>query len=226
MAGTERALAIVNVDGGTSGSFEAVVANIADYANNGEQAKVSIHVSELNGAAERILAGPTIVRGRLADEGDVRRIDGVAIVKQATLQKRNVENFEEAARSDNVIRVTQIGFVAKKAFKPGGEFREKSLILLKIPGDGASNQILCVRRKLPGIHEYKRAIGIAHAGERQVICAANFRDPGDQAELPQDLVEKFDAREFSGIVGQAHVHRDDVFCAETGVDGKNPQETS
>ena len=81
--------------------------NITDNADNGQQAQVAIHVSEFNGVADWVLAGPAVASQRSADHGHMRRVRAVALVKHAPAQKRNSESLEVSAGGDAEIRVAQ-----------------------------------------------------------------------------------------------------------------------
>ena len=49
-----------------------MVATITDDADDIEQVQIAVHVAELEGAADRILAGPARAGERFADHGGVR----------------------------------------------------------------------------------------------------------------------------------------------------------
>ena len=69
---------------------------VAHDPDDRQQAQVAVHVSELDRAADRVLAGPALARERLADHGDVRRVGAVAVVEDAPANEGNPEDLEVA----------------------------------------------------------------------------------------------------------------------------------
>ena len=74
--------------------------DIADDADDGEQAHVAIHVSEFNGVADRVLTGPGGAGQRVADKGDVGRVGGVVGVEDTTAKQGNAESAEISIGDD------------------------------------------------------------------------------------------------------------------------------
>ncbi len=74
--------------------------DIANDPDDGEQAQVAIHVAELNGVADGVLTGPAFASKRLADDGYVRRIRAIVLVKEPAANEGNLENLE-VAMGDN-----------------------------------------------------------------------------------------------------------------------------
>ena len=66
-------LAIIYVHRGLSGFFQTSVAHVAHDADHDKQPHIAIHVPELDGAAQRILAGPGGAGHRLADDRHLLR---------------------------------------------------------------------------------------------------------------------------------------------------------
>src|SRR5690349_18093746 len=106
-----RALEQIDIDGGTRRRIDAVITNISDDADDGKQAQIAIHVAELDGVADGILAGPAFAGKRFADDSDVRRIRAIVRVKDATTNERNLQNLEVAICSNTEIGGTEAFFL-------------------------------------------------------------------------------------------------------------------
>src|SRR5690348_16121385 len=81
-----------------------VFMHIAYDPNNGEQPDVAIHISEFDGVADGVLAGPALACKRCTDERNVRKVRPVVIVEHPSSQKRYSERPKITASRDAKIR--------------------------------------------------------------------------------------------------------------------------
>ena len=83
-------------------------------ANNRQQADVAIHVSEFNGAADGILAGPALAREGCADDCRMGRVGAVALVKDSPTKERNSERLKISVGCDAKIGFPKSLFLAEE----------------------------------------------------------------------------------------------------------------
>src|SRR5713101_6180568 len=108
------ALKQVHIHGWLGWRIGAVFMHVTYNADNGQQAEVAIHVSEFNGVADGILAGPALAREGCADDRNVRRIGAVTLVKHSSVQERNSEGLEISVGCDAKIRFPKSLFLAEE----------------------------------------------------------------------------------------------------------------
>src|SRR5207244_10091048 len=89
-----RTLEEIYVHGRLWWRIGAVIMHVTYNANNRQQADVAIHVSEFNGAADGILAGPALAREGCANDRRMGRIPAVALVKDSTTSERRSESLK------------------------------------------------------------------------------------------------------------------------------------
>ena len=152
MGNGARTLTIVDVESGERKRLEIVIADIADNTDDGEETKVAINAAVFDGAADGILVGPFFVGNRLGDEGDVGRIEGVAIIKKAATDQWNAEGTEIIRRGYDVVGTVDLGFVVEDVVEERDDVGEQFGIRAKVTG-GTSEKILHSRGKLPGFME-------------------------------------------------------------------------
>ena len=76
-AAAARALEVVHVNCRPRFGVEAVIAHIADHADDVKQTEVAVHVAELDLFSDRVLVRPITPHQCLADQRDVRRVRAV-----------------------------------------------------------------------------------------------------------------------------------------------------
>ena len=74
--------------------------HVTHHPHDVQQAQVPIHVSELDGFADRVVIGPARFRELRTDHGDVRRDCVVAFLEQAASQQRDTHRLEVARTGD------------------------------------------------------------------------------------------------------------------------------
>src|SRR5208282_3124783 len=154
-----RSLEQIHVGGGSWGRIEAIFANVAHDAYDGEQTQIAIHVSKFDGVADGVLIGPAFARQRFADHGDVGSIRAVALVEDAPSNQGNSENLEVSVRSDAEIRTADAFFLPHERAKAIHRFR--NLVLR---------------------HQEKHSVGKAAVYHWQIASGAHLTDAGDLLE--------------------------------------------
>src|SRR2546423_3606186 len=109
-----RALKQIDIHGRPRWRIDAIFMYVSYDANNGQQAKVAIHVSEFNGVADGILAEPALAREGCADDCNVRRVGAVAIVKDSSAKQRNSEGLKISVSGDAKIRFSDSFFLTEE----------------------------------------------------------------------------------------------------------------
>ena len=192
-----RPLEQVHVHRGPRRNVEAVLVGVAHDPDDRQQAQVAVHVSELDRAADRVLAGPARARERFGDQGHVRRIRPVALVEGAPAHEGNPENLEVA-----------LGHRA--------EVRDADALLLLEESPDVLHGLRGVLRRRQQEHAVRMA-----AVERQTARRADLADARDLLEpVDQARIEDRLAGPGPGILQprQRNVHRDDLVHAEPGID--------
>src|SRR5215475_14186320 len=133
-------LAIVDIDGGTRSDFQTVVANVTNHANYREQARVAVHISEFDSAADGILVWPFFFCEGLANEGDMRRVYGVAVIKEAALKERNAETLEKTFSGHAIVCIAHVRLISEKTLKELREFGEQRRVFFQVACQRALNQ--------------------------------------------------------------------------------------
>src|SRR6266700_341417 len=108
-----RALEQVHIDSRVWRCIDTVFMDIRNNANNRKQPDVTIHVPELNGLTNRILAGPALARKGCADYSNVRRIGAVTFVKCAAFEEGNSEGLKISISRDAKICCPKALFLAE-----------------------------------------------------------------------------------------------------------------
>ena len=217
-------LTIVDVEGGERKRLEVVIADVGDNTDDGEETKVAINAAVFDGAADGILIGPFFVGNGLGDEGDVGRIEGVAIIKKAATDQWNAEGAEIIRRGYDIVGAVDLRFVVEDVVEERDDVGEQFGIRAKVTG-GTSEKILHSRGKLLGIHGNIAGTRETTAGEGEDVGATDCVDAGNLADLRQQGIEKRDAF-GGGKIGETEFHGGDAVGAEAGVDGKNAEKAS
>src|SRR5439155_16657173 len=132
--------------------FEGFFADVTYTSRGRQQTKVAVQVPELDGLAQRVFLGPFLARQRLADERHVRRLQGVAVIEEPSLQQGNAKRAEVALARRAILGIARAGWIVEQLLEFLDEARQ-SFVFVHSPdlADGA-------RQSFVGIHHDIRAV--------------------------------------------------------------------
>ena len=87
-------LATLREEAKARGLFRPVFTGVANDPDDRQQVQVPVHVAELNGLPDRVLARPPHPGERLVDERHVGRLETVTAVEEPAAAERDAERLE------------------------------------------------------------------------------------------------------------------------------------